>query len=195
MKLVLASSSPWRLKLLESVDIIPDIIDPADVDETEFAKELPLKVAERLAKSKADAISSKYESAYIIGADTVTASGRRILPKALNDDDVLYSLNRLSGRRIRVYTGVTVNKVIDAKIEASSSKLVTTILKFKKLDKEEIQDYITSKQGLNKSGAFSIGGMGSLFVSLINGSYSNVVGLPLHQTYLMLKGLGFNKRG
>jgi septum formation protein len=195
MDLILASASSSRLKLLAGIDIIPDIIAPADVDETPLKKELPSQLAYRLAKLKADKVSKDYQSAYILAADTVTAKGRRILPKALNDEDVLYCLNLLSGSRHRVYTGVSVNKVENGIITKSSSKLVTSVVKFKKLDQSEINDYIVSKHGLDKSGATSIEGMAATFVSFISGSYSNIVGLPLHETYLMLRRLGFKKRG
>jgi septum formation protein len=195
MNLILASSSPSRLKLLANIKIVPTIIDPADIDETPLKAELPNHLATRLAKLKADKISQKYQTGYVIGADTVTARGRRILPKALNDDDVLYCLKLLSGARHRVYTGVTINLISDGKIIKTSSKLVTTIVKFKNLDQNEIDQYIESKEGIDKSGATNIEGLASKFVSFINGSYTNIIGLPLYETYSMLKGLGFNKIG
>ncbi|KKB96144.1 Maf-like protein YhdE [Candidatus Arcanobacter lacustris] len=195
MDLILASASPSRLSLLANIKIIPTIIDPADIDESPLKAELPNHLAARLAKLKADKVSQKYQAGYVIGADTVTARGRRILPKAINDDDVLYCLKLLSGARHRVYTGVTVNYLAEGKIVKSSSRLVTTIVKFKNLDQYEIDEYIASKEGIDKSGATNIEGLASKFVSFINGSYSNIIGLPLHETYLMLKGLGFNQRG
>jgi septum formation protein len=191
MDLVLASSSPSRLELLKSIGIIPNIISPADLDETPLKGELPHRLALRLAKEKANLVSTKYQNAYVLAGDTVTAAGRRILPKALNDDDVRFCLELLSGKRHRVYTGICVNYVKDGKIIKQASKVVTTIVKFKNLSEEEILYYISTGDGINKSGGTSIGGYAAAFISFISGSYSNVVGLPLHETYSLLRGLGY----
>jgi septum formation protein len=193
MHLVLASSSPSRLELLKSIGIIPDIISAADLDETPLKCELPHRLALRLAKEKANLVSAKYQNAYVLAGDTVTAAGRRILPKALNDQDVRFCLELLSGKRHKVHTGVCVNYIKDGHIIKQASKLVSTVVKFKNLSEEEILTYLKTGDGLNKSGGTSIGGYAAAFISFMSGSYSNVVGLPLHETYNLLRGLGYRR--
>ena len=104
--LVLASASPRRLDLLRQVGIAPDRIDPADIDETPLAKETPRLMALRLARGKAMAASSRNAGAFVIGADTVVAIGRRVLPKAETESQARHCLGLLSGRGHRVMTGL-----------------------------------------------------------------------------------------
>ncbi len=188
--LILASSSPRRIELLSRIGIIPDKIIPADIDETEQKGELPKDLSSRLSKAKAEKIANEVDAAYIIGADTVAAIGRRILPKALNDDDVRSCLKLLSGKRHQVYTGVTIIKKNGSEI-LEKHRLVKSILRFKRLTLEEIDLYIKSKEGLNKAGGFSLQGFAEVFVPFIGGSYSNILGLPLFETRNMLLSLGF----
>jgi septum formation protein len=190
--LILASSSPRRLELLSRIGIIPDQILPADIDETEQKQELPKDLVVRLAKAKAEKIASEVEKAYIIGADTVTAMGRRILPKALNDDDVRLCLKLLSGKRHQVYTAVTIIKKNILEI-TERHRLVKSIVRFKRLTLEEIELYVTSQEGINKAGGCSIQGLVESFIPFISGSHSNILGLPLFETRNMLLSLGFFK--
>lgn len=192
LPIILASQSPSRLKLLNSINITPSDIVPADIDETPAPKELPRNLASRLANEKAKKVLNKVENGYIIAADTVVAVGRRILPKALVDNDVAYSLRMLSGRRHRVYTGVTIIKVQDSDIITTSHKVVTTVVKMKRLTLGEIAFYVASKKGLNKAGGYSIKGLGQCLIQFVNGSVSNVIGLPLFETRNMLLSLGFD---
>jgi septum formation protein len=194
MQIVLASSSKARAKLLESIYIYPDKICPANIDETPQKKELPNQLALRLAKSKADVVASTVEDGFIIAADTVSARGRMILPKATSDEEVIFCLKKLSGRRHKVYTGVAIYKLESGVITKKSSRLVTTIVKFKSLLQEEIDQYVASGEGVDKSGGLSIEGLAASYVSFISGSYSNVIGLPLYETRLMLTGLGYKFR-
>lgn len=188
--LILASASPNRLELLSKIGIVPDEIIPADIDETEGDRELPHMVARRLAYAKALKVTESVERGYIIGADTVAAVGRRILPKALDDESVRFCLNMLSGRRHKLYTAVTIIKKSHGEL-LYRHKLVQTILKFKRLDQEEINTYIKSGEGLNKAGGYSIQGLAQAYIEYISGSFSNVVGLPLCEFRNMLKSLGF----
>ena len=107
-ELVLASASPRRSELLSQIGIVPDVIEAADLEETANPGEMPRAHAARLAKEKAKFISAKYPNAWVLGADTVVACGRRILPKAENVDTAKACLEILSGRRHRVYWGITV---------------------------------------------------------------------------------------
>jgi septum formation protein len=191
MQLILASSSPARANLLASIHVFPDEICPASIDETPHKNELPAHLALRLAKAKGLTVAGKFTDAYIIAADTVSACGRRILPKAETDQQVKDCLNLLSGRRHRVYTGVAIFKVINNEIIQQASKLVTSVVKLKLLQNNEIENYILSKEGLDKSGGLNIEGLAGAYVSFISGSNSNIIGLPLYETYTMLTGLGF----
>jgi septum formation protein len=188
--LILASSSPRRLELLSRIGIIPNQILPADIDESEQKQELPRNLVSRLAKAKAEKIASEVDKAYIIGADTVTALGRRILPKALNDDDVRFCLNLLSGKRHQVYTGITIIKKNGSET-LERNRLVQSIVRFKRITDQEIELYVQSKEGINKAGGCSIQGLVESFIPFISGSHSNILGLPLFETRNMLISLGF----
>lgn len=191
-QLILASQSPARLELLKSVNLVPHKIIPANIDESEGKMELPNAVALRLAQEKCKKVCfDTKDSAYIIAADSVAACGRRILPKALDDQMVRSCLELLSGRRHKIYSGVAISYVDSGEIVRSSSRLVETVVQFKKLTNNEIDNYVLSHEGINKAGGYSIQGLAQIFISFIRGSYSNVVGLPLHEVYQMLTGLGY----
>lgn len=178
LPLILASASPNRVALLSHIGIIPDQIIPADIDETEHPRELPHQVAKRLAYSKAAKVASLVDKGYIIGADTVAAVGRRILPKALDDNMVRECIKMLSGRRHRIYSGITIiKKSKDMFLERH--KIVQTVLKFKRMTDSEIDSYVKSGEGINKAGGYAIQGLVQAYVEYIGGSFSNVVGLPL----------------
>ena len=184
---MLASASPRRLDLLRQAGIEPDLVAPSDVDETVGRTERPHPLAGRLAGAKAEAALARHADAYILGADTVVACGRRVLPKAEDRDTARDCLTLLSGRRHRVHTGVTVL----APNGRRSDRVVTTIVGFKRLDRLEIDGYLDSGQWQGKAGGYAIQGLADRFVIGLNGSYSNVVGLPLQETTSMLIGLGF----
>jgi septum formation protein len=186
LPLILASSSPARLDLLNSINITPDFVLPADIDEAEHPKELPRESAFRLAYEKAMATSNKVECGIIIAADTIVATGRSTLPKALTIDDVKFCLNKLSGRRHRIFTGLCIIHKDQDNIKISR-KVVQTTLKFKRLSAKEIESYANSKEGIGKAGGYSIRGYAESFIELISGSYSNVVGLPLTETLKVLE--------
>ncbi|AIL65235.1 Septum formation protein Maf [Rickettsiales bacterium Ac37b] len=187
--LVLASSSEGRLKLLHSMQIYPDQICHPDIDETPLKDELPKSLALRLAITKAKKVSSGFSDAIIIAADTVSACGRRILPKASSDEDVMNCLKLLSGRRHRVYSAVSVLRIHQGKIEKQISKLTINIIRFKQLDESEIINYILSKEGLNKSGGCNIEGMASGFIKWMKGTVSSIIGLPLYETISLIKSI------
>lgn len=191
LPIILASQSSTRIELLKRIKITPTQIIPADIDETPNLRELPNHLATRLAYEKAIKIVSQIEdSAIIIAADTVTALGRRILPKATAYEEVRYCMELLSGRRHRVYTGLCIIKKDQGQI-TTRQKIVGTIIKFKKLSKEEIDFYCSLDEGLNKAGGCKISGYAEAFISFISGSYSNVMGLPLFETVNALNSLGF----
>lgn len=189
LPIILASQSPARLELLTRIRIYPDQILPANIDESERPKELVAKLATRLAYEKAITVASKFDGAIIIAADTVSAKGRKILPKALTAEDVRYCLKEFSGCRHRIYTGVCIIKKVTGEI-LIRQRLVQTIVKFKRLTDQEIDFYCNLGEGIDKAGGYSIRGYAEAFISFISGSYSNVVGLPLFETVNMLNSLG-----
>ncbi|MCC8370538.1 MAG: Maf family protein [Janthinobacterium lividum] len=191
LPIILASQSPARVELLKRIKITPAQIIPADIDETPNLRESPNHLATRLAYEKATKVASQIEdSAIIIAADTVTALGRRILPKASSAEEVRYCLNILSGRRHRVYTGLCIIKK-DKDQLVTRQKIVQTVLKFKRLSEEELNFYCSLDEGIDKAGGCKISGYAEAFISFISGSYSNVMGLPLFETVNSLNSLGF----
>jgi septum formation protein len=185
MKLVLGSASPRRQELLAQIGVVPSDIRPADIDETPFKAELPLVYARRLAASKANAIQIEKDEV-VLCADTVVAVGRRILEKPKNASQAVEFLTLLSGRRHRVITAIAL-KSADRLLE----KQVTTAVKFKVLSDEELSAYIRSNEWQGKAGGYAIQGIASAFIPWVNGSYSNVVGLPLAETAGLLTGAGY----
>ena len=188
--LVLASASPRRRALLEQIGYAPDTVEPAALDESVLPGELPEAHAARLARAKAEAVATRHPGAFVLGADTVVACGRRILDKAETEEDARRCLSLLSGRRHRVFGGVA---VIDPAGRAVS-RLVRTAVTFKRLSAEEMEAYLACGEWQGKAGGYAIQGRAAAFVRFVNGSYSNVVGLPLHETYRLLMGLGLPPR-
>ena len=185
--LVLASASPRRAELLRQIGIVPDVIAPADVDERPGAKERPTDYARRLAEAKADQIAPQHEGSFVLAADTVVALGRRSLPKPADAAAARRSLALLSGRRHRVLGAV----ILVAPDGRRARRLVTTAVRFKRLEPSEIEAYLESGEWQDKAGGYGIQGRAAAFVPAVNGSYSNVVGLPLAETAALLHGLGY----
>ncbi|WP_118857925.1 Maf family protein [Sphingomonas mesophila] len=187
MKLVLASASPRRLDLLARIGITPDEVDPADIDESVAKGELPRAHALRLAEEKAAAVATRHRGALVLAADTVVAVGRRILPKVEDEATLRRCMALLSGRRHRVMTGVAL-ALPGGDVR---SRLVETMIAMKRLSAEEIEFYAAHGEWRGKAGGYALQGYGEVYVRHIAGSYSNVVGLPLAETRVMLIGAGY----
>jgi septum formation protein len=187
--LVLASSSPRRLALLRQAGVEPSRIEAPAVDEAPRPREQPKAYAERLAIAKAASVAARPQAqgAFVLGADTVVACGRRILPKADEPGAAERCLELLSGRRHRVVTGIAVISPDGRR----ASRVVATVVRFKRLSAEEIASYLASDEWQGKAGGYAIQGRAEAFVRTINGSYSNVVGLPLSASLDLLRGLGW----
>ncbi len=188
MKLVLASASPRRLDLLARIGVVPDAVVPADVDESVPRGELPRVHALRLAREKAQAVAEKEPDALVLGADTVVAVGRRILPKVEDEATLRACMKLLSGRRHRVLTGVAL--AIPGK--GVRERLVETMIAMKRLSDEEIAYYAAHGEWRGTAGGYALQGYGEVYVRHIAGSYSNVVGLPLAETRVLLKSAGYD---
>lgn len=187
MRLVLASASPRRLDLLARLGVTPDIVDPAEIDETPLAAELPLPHARRLAAAKAAAVAPRHPDALVLASDTVVACGRRILPKAEDESAARACLLLLSGRRHRVHSAIT---LIDAEGRARHRDS-TSIVTFKRLSTAEIDAYIASGEWQGKAGGYAVQGFAESFVRFLSGSHSGVVGLPLFETRALLLAAGY----
>lgn len=188
VEFVLASASPRRLALLEQIGLTPSAVLPMDIDESVLPRELPRAHALRIASEKAKAARAKLgdEKTIVLAADTVVAVGRRILPKAEDDATVTNCLKLLSGRRHTVLTAVAVSPAP----KKLRTRIVATKVAFRRLEASEIADYVHFREGLGKAGGYAIQGRAAVFVRSINGSYSNVVGLPLLETFQLLRSFG-----
>jgi septum formation protein len=192
-KLVLASGSPRRLALLAQIGLEPDALMPAEVDETPERGELPRTLAIRLAREKAEKVIERVRDnhdlrdAYILGADTVVAVGRRILPKPDLLEEASACLRLLSGRTHRVYSGVC----MVTPRGSVRTRLVESRVRFKRLSSLDLESYLASGEWRGKAGGYAIQGLAGSFVVKLVGSYPNVVGMPLFETATMLMGEGF----
>lgn len=186
--LVLASASPRRLDLLKQIGIVPDLVDPADIDEDIITDERPRDLAARLALEKAQEVAARHSGSFLLSADTVVAVGRRSLAKAQDAAEARKFLKLLSGRRHRVHTGVTLITPQGRPV----SRLVTTSVIFKPLDQHEIEAYLGTREWEGKAGGYAIQGRAASFVKAIQGSHSNVVGLPLFEVSNLLAGNGYD---
>ena len=137
--------------------------------------------------AKARRIGGTHDNAVVLAADTVVACGRRVLPKPADAMGAQRCLETLSGRRHRVHTGVAVV----APGGPCRHRLVTTIVHLKRLGEADIRDYIASDEWRGKAGGYAIQGRAAAWVRRINGSYTNIVGLPLYETVNLLDGIGF----
>ena len=187
MRLVLASASPRRLDLLARIGVTPDAVIPADVDESVPRSELPRDHALRLAREKALAVTAKEPDSLILAADTVVAVGRRILPKIEDEETLRVCMRLLSGRRHRVLTGVAL-AIPGGEVR---ERLVETMIAMKRLSEAEIDYYAGHGEWRGKAGGYALQGYGEVYVRHIAGSYSNVVGLPLAETRVLLKSAGY----
>ena len=192
MRLVLASASPRRLALLRQIGFDPMALLPADIDETPRKGESPRSLAIRLADEKADASAKvmrarpELSGSVLIAADTVVSVGRRILPKCELADEAEQCLRLLSGRAHRVHTGLC---VISAKGQ-HRRKIIETRVRFKRLTRAEMTDYIETGEWRGKAGGYAIQGRAGAFAIKLIGSYSSVVGLPLYETMNLLASEG-----
>jgi septum formation protein len=188
--LVLASASPRRLELLRQIGIVPDSVEPADIDETPRRGELPPAYALRLAREKLLRVAPRHPGAFVLAADTVVACGRRILPKPQDEATARHCLELLSGRRHRVYSGIA----LAARDGRTALLRVVSQVAFKRLSSDEVAAYLASGEWCGKAGGYAIQGRAAALVRFVSGSYSNVVGLPLYETAQLLAGHGYHAR-
>jgi septum formation protein len=184
--LILASASPRRRELLARLGVTPASIAAADIDETPGKTEVPRDYARRMAREKALAVLAG--GSHVLAGDTVVALGRRILPKAEDEQTARRCLELMSGRRHRVLSAIAL-KSPDGTLR---ERLSETIVRFKPLSPREIDAYVASGDWHGKAGGYAIQGAAEGLIVWIEGSHSGVVGLPLYETRALLKAAGFS---
>lgn len=188
---ILGSTSTRRLSLLEQINFCPDHVLSADIDETPTPRELPRAYVARVSALKLHAIQHsnaaflKDKEYVLLCADTTVAVGRRILGKPANIAEAKQFLMLMSGRRHRVFTCIHVSTHYKTWF-----RIVETQVQFKQLSCEDTEFYLESQEWQGKAGGYAIQGIAQSFIPKINGSYSNVVGLPLVETRNVLLAAG-----
>lgn len=189
MTVYLASRSPRRLALSRQMGLAPELLSGADIDESIGVKEQPRVYAARMAREKSLAAQGLLHQAQvadvIITADTVVAVGRRVLCKAEDADQAQRHLRLLSGRRHRVFGGVAVAMMTKEGWELRE-RLSETRVKFARLTEQDIEQYVKGDEWHGCAGGYAIQGTAGRFVAQLQGSYSNVVGLDIHQLWRLL---------
>jgi septum formation protein len=187
MRLILASASPRRAELLRAAGFEFDIV-PAHVDESRLDDEEPADYVSRIARVKAQAAPADLPDDVVIGADTVVVIGSQVLGKPRDQEEAERMLGLLAGRTHEVFTGVALRNA-----SGIVSSVERTRVHFLPLSYGEIVAYIAGGEPYGKAGAYAIQGQASRFVDWIEGSYSNVVGLPVATVYRLLRELVYGR--
>jgi septum formation protein len=185
MRLILASASPRRSELLRAAGFDFQVV-PAEVDERPLPAEAPDDYVRRVALDKARAVAASMPDAVVLAADTCVVVDDAILGKPVDAADAARMLAVLSGRPHDVLTGVAVIGPAGVQVESADSRVV-----FASLSAAEIAWYVASGEPADKAGAYAIQGLASRYVERVEGSYSNVVGLPVAVVYRLLREQGF----
>jgi len=188
-EIILASSSPRRSELLKTLGVDFTIVNP-NAEESQIENETPEEFALRLATEKALSVSVEMRShCYVIGADTIVVESGCILGKPSQADEARAMLYRISGKEHTVFTAFAIVN----KSEVLHNEIVATSVRVKTLAAPEIEGYIKTTEPMDKAGAYGIQGVGSFMIESINGSYTNVVGLPVFELLQSLTKLGVFK--
>jgi septum formation protein len=183
--LVLASSSPSRLQVLQKLGIEPSLQESPDIDESHKKGESPRELSLRLSREKGAKIAVKYPNDLVISADTVVCIGRKIIDKCESNEDVIKAMQMLSGKNHKIFTSVCVTMNNKQKF-----RTVETRVKFKVLTDQEIANFALTNEGIGKAGGYTITGVAEKFIQKINGSVSAVIGLPTYETINLLRSCG-----
>jgi septum formation protein len=191
MRLILASASPRRRELLAGCGL-PFQIIPSAIDEHPFPDEPAAAYVQRLALAKAEAVAQLHPSAVVLGADTIVTIDELLLGKPQTLDAARQMLDRLRGKMHEVLTGVA---VVSGRMTGSSSwryanELVASRVVMRPFTTATIEWYIATGEPLDKAGAYAVQGLGAALVERVEGSYTNVVGLPLTETLSLLRRFG-----
>lgn len=187
MNIILASGSPRRKEILENTNLKFSVIT-SDIDERIFENEEPIQLVLRLAFEKCMSVAQNNLSDLVIGADTIVVLDNEILGKPKNEEEAFNTLSKLSNREHQVITGMS---IVNLENEKKIVDYAISNVKFKKLTDQDIKDYISTKECLDKAGSYGIQGYGALLVEEIKGDYFNIVGLPISKLSDILK-INFN---
>jgi septum formation protein len=187
-KIVLASRSEWRKKLLEQIGL------EFEVRESEYEEDMndnsdPHKLVQFLALKKAEDVARHYDDAIIISGDTFVIFNNKFIGKPKDKDDAKNILKGFSGKEHEIVSGFA---IIDTKNKTIVSDLGSAIVRFKDLSDEEINNYVETGEPLTKAGAYALMGMGAVLIEGIKGDFYSVIGLPLNKIYIELKKIGVN---
>jgi septum formation protein len=200
MRFVLASASPRRAELLRSAGFEFDVI-PAEIDEAIDVEETPDGYARRLAQLKAQGVAARVSGRVVLAADTIVVVDHEVLGKPADAEDARRMLRRLAGREHVVMTAVCLINPHPAEAgrheggrEGGAKRIQTALartrVEFAPLSQAEIDWYVGTGEPMDKAGAYAVQGLASRFVTRIDGSYSNVVGLPVAVVYELCRGAG-----
>lgn len=190
MRLILASGSPRRRELLGGIGIGFDVVVSDVVEEQEPGEAVDAYVR-RLARDKGAAVAASHPDAWVLSADTVVFIDEHVLEKPSSREDARAMLAKIAGREHVVYTGVALQNAhagfLEDTVTASNVRMID-------LTPDEISWYVETGEPMDKAGSYAVQGIGAMFIESIDGSYSNVVGLPLSVVYDMLKRAGVWRR-
>ncbi len=186
LSLILASSSPRRQELLSLLDISLRIV-PSDVEESFLKGELPEEYVRRLAITKAQQVAEKFPEFWVLAADTIVVIEGEVLGKPKDAEEAESMLEKLSGREHQVITGYC---LLHIHLGQKRERIVSSLVKFKRLSAEEIRWYINTGEPFDKAGGYAVQGKAAFMIKEIKGSYTNVVGLPLCEVIEDLQELG-----
>ncbi|MFA5098461.1 MAG: Maf family protein [Candidatus Margulisiibacteriota bacterium] len=187
-KLYLASASPRRKRLIKKIKGWKLFVLRNDHDENENKRLPPGRLAVHHAREKAQKAAPKVKSGTIVAADTIVVCAGKILGKPKNKKDAARMLRVISNKVVRVITGIAVMRIDRGMHLPCRTGQETTLVKIKKLSKDEIDAYVKTREPLDKAGAFAIQGRGAFLVERIKGDYDNVVGLPIKKLKSILEG-------
>ena len=183
MKFILASSSPRRSELIELLGI-DYVIDPSDTEEVIDSAVSSIELVQKLALQKAQDVSKRHPGNYVLGFDTLVVLDEQPLGKPKSEEDAKRMLRMLSGRKHLVLTGVAIVKDEYVDTFYDYAEVI-----FNRMTEEEIEFYVSSKEPMDKAGAYGIQGLGARYIRYIKGDYYSVMGMPVMKLYNKLKGL------
>lgn len=187
MEIILASKSPRRKELLSTIVNDFKIIE-STFDESSIKINNPKKLVKALAQGKCEKVFNETTSVRcVIGADSIVVVNNKVLGKPKTEEKAKEMLRLISGTKHQVLTGMCIKYTFDNELVSQLSFVCSSTVYFKKLDEKEIEEYVNSKEPLDKAGAYAIQGLAGKFVEKINGSFHNIVGLPVAQLYSVLK--------
>jgi len=187
-QIILASTSPRRKEILNKTGLKFKVV-ASDYEENMNLKLKPLNLAKFLSHGKAETVAKHYKNHIIIGADTFVALKNELLGKPKNKNQAAQMLHKVSGKVVSIITGYT---VIDTSQNKIFSEAVEAKVHIKPLLNSEINNYIKTKEPLDKAGAFAIQGIGAVLIKRIEGDLYAIMGLPLYHLSKTLKKLGIN---